>query len=128
MIDAVQTFQRIFEVQKRVIKIYGSSVIEKDGTIFFLIREKYERKLVIIYPSKDLDGTHKNFIAEEKGKLSKVLNYKICPCNNQNAPELRKQFPFTRPRVIDLTPAIGTGDRIGLATPGHIRAVRKLGD
>jgi len=120
-------FKRSFEDQKRDIKIYDSSVVEKGNVTFFLMREKYKRKLVIIYSSKNSDDVHKNFIAEEKGKLNQALNYKICPCNDRNASELRKQLPFTRPRVIGLTPAIGTGDRIGLATPGHIRAVRKFG-
>jgi len=129
MIDTIQLFQRHCKDQKRAIRIYESSVIEKDRAVFFLIREKYERKLVIIYPSKETDGAHRNFVAEEEGKLKaeKVLNYKVCLCNNQNASELRKQFSFTRPRVIGLTPAIGAGDRIGLATPGHILAVRQLG-
>ncbi|HID90712.1 TPA: hypothetical protein EYP44_01980, partial [Candidatus Bathyarchaeota archaeon] len=49
------------------------------------------------------------------------------PCDHRNASVLRELFPFTRPRVMGLTPAIGTGDRIGLATPGHIRALRKFG-
>jgi len=127
MIDAIQAFKRLLEGRKRAIKIYDSSLIERDGAAFFLMLEKYERKLVIIYPSGDADGLHGNFIAEEEGELNKALNYKICPCDDQNASELRKIFPFTKPRVIGLTPAIGTGDRIGLATPGHIRAVRKLG-
>ena len=125
--NAIQIFKRFFEEQKRDIKIYDSSVVEKDNLTFFLIREKYERKMVIIYPLEDPDDAHKNFIAEEEGKLNNDLNYKICPCNDRNSSELRKQLPFTRPRVIGLTPAIGTGDRVGLATPGHIRAVRKFG-
>lgn len=127
MKDTIRIFKRFFEDQKRDIKIYDSSVVEKGNVTFFLMREKYERKMVIIYPSRNPDDVHKNFIAEEEGKLNKALNYKIYSCNDQNASELRKQLPFTRPQVIGLTPAIGTGDRVGLATPGHIRAVRKLG-
>jgi len=126
MIDRIQRFRRLFESRKRDVKIYSSSVTEKEDAVFFLMREKYERKLVIIYPSGNPCDAHKNFLAEEDGKLDEVLNYKICPCNNHNASELRKQFPFTRPRVMGLTPAIGTGDRIGLATPGHIHAASKF--
>ena len=39
---------------------------------------------------------------------------------------LRKQFPFTAPQSLKGKDAtIGTGDRLGLANPAHIRAVRE---
>ena len=126
MIRMIKKFQKLFEDERYPIKIYDSSIIEKDNTVFFLMRIKNERKMVMIYSSKDLEGIHTNFVAEEERKLDEDFNYKICPCNNQNASELRRQFRFTKPQVIGLTPAIGTGDRVGLATPGHIRAVRKF--
>jgi len=121
----VARFKKLLKEKDREIKIYRKSIIKKNRTIFFLIREGYEKKLVLLYPN-DVEGVSANFISEEEGKLGGFWNYKICPCNRENANELRKNFPFTRPRVIGLTPAIGCGDRIGLATPGHIRAVRKF--
>ncbi|MEM2146234.1 MAG: tagaturonate epimerase family protein, partial [Candidatus Jordarchaeaceae archaeon] len=57
---------------------------------------------------------------------NKKFGYIVCKCNSENASTLRRIFPFTRPRTIGLTPAIGLGDRLGLATPGHIRAIRGL--
>ncbi|HEX7071135.1 MAG TPA: tagaturonate epimerase family protein, partial [Rhodothermales bacterium] len=33
-------------------------------------------------------------------------------------------FPWTRPVTLGLKPSVGCGDRLGLATPGHVRAVR----
>ena len=126
--DAVESFRETRE-RGNNIKIYENSITKKNSQIFFLIRDNLERKLVILYSAK-----HKNpsaiFIVEEKGKIEaegKTFEYSICPCNHENAVALRRTFPFTRPRVMGLTPAIGTGDRIGLATPGHIRAVVKLG-
>jgi len=123
----VQAFKESFERQGRSIKIYESSVTEKDNAVFFLIREGYDKKLVIVYQSSSNEEMYSGFIAEEEGRLSDTLNYKICPCNSRNAAELRRLFPFTRPRVMGLTPAIGMGDRIGLSTPGHTRAARKFG-
>ena len=127
MSDRVRRFRDVFARNGRVIKIYDSSITEKNNTVFFLIREDYDRKLVMIYPSESHDILHRRFICDEEGGINEKLNYKVCPCNSHNASEIRRIFPFTKPRVMGLTPAIGTGDRIGLATPGHIRAVRKYG-
>ena len=120
MNDRVRRFRDVFARNGRVIKIYDSSITEKNNTVFFLIREEYDRKLVMIYPSESHDILHRRFICDEEGGINEKLNYKVCPCNSHNASELRRIFPFTKPRVMGLTPAIGTGDRIGLATPGHI--------
>jgi len=127
MNDRVRRFRDVFARNRRVIKIYDSSITEKNNTVFFLIREEYDRKLVMIYPSESHDILHRRFICDEEGGINEKLNYKVCPCNSHNASEIRRIFPFTKPRVMGLTPAIGTGDRIGLATPGHIRAIRKYG-
>lgn len=40
---------------------------------------------------------------------------------------LWKEKPWTRPRPIGLAPSMGYGDRIGLATPGHLAAHRDAG-
>ncbi|NIA21058.1 MAG: hypothetical protein GWP05_03585 [Anaerolineaceae bacterium] len=40
---------------------------------------------------------------------------------------VRSQLPWTAPRLIALSTSIGLGDRLGLATPGHLRAVRGSG-
>ena len=46
------------------------------------------------------------------------------PLTNKNAKVLRRIFPFTAPvRVLGKERSIGCGDRLGNATPGHIRAV-----
>lgn len=48
-----------------------------------------------------------------------------CPLDAANAAALRRALPWTAPRPVGLRKSIGCGDRLGLATPGHIRAVRK---
>ena len=47
--------------------------------------------------------------------------YKL-PLNHSNANALRELFPFTAPgRVLGKNRSFGVGDRLGIATPGHIR-------
>jgi len=49
------------------------------------------------------------------------------PLNHKNAEVLRKLFPFTAPsRVLGQERSFGIGDRLGIATPGHIRLFEKF--
>jgi len=122
----VKGFKEIRE-EKRPVKVYDSSITEKNGHVFFLVCENLERKLIIL-SSSSRENLLSCFDVEEDGEFEfegETFEYLICPCNHHNASALRRMFPFTRPKVMGLTPAIGTGDRIGLATPGHIRAAKR---
>jgi hypothetical protein len=46
--------------------------------------------------------------------------------NARNAAALRKNIPWLRPRPLGLRTSAGMGDRLGLATPGHVRAMRAV--
>lgn len=55
------------------------------------------------------------------------IGISICALSHFNANKLRKYFRFTSPSVLsnnNVKVTIGLGDRLGLAGPGHIRAVR----
>jgi len=52
---------------------------------------------------------------------------KLCPLSPANAAALRSMLPWLQPRPLGLKTSAGMGDRIGLATPGHVRAVRATG-
>lgn len=47
----------------------------------------------------------------------------VCPLTATNAEALRRALPWTAPTTVGLRKSVGCGDRLGLATPGHIRAV-----
>jgi hypothetical protein len=48
------------------------------------------------------------------------------PLNHENAALLRKIFPFASPRpVLGESRTFGVGDRLGIAAPGHLRALRR---
>ncbi len=123
---AVRKFEEIRK-GKQTVAVYESSITKKKGCIFFLMRENLEKKLVTLTPHPEHNSLLDCFVAEEKGKIesgARIYEYQICPCSHENAMSLRKIFPYTCPMVIGLAAAIGTGDRVGLATPGHIRAVK----
>ncbi len=50
----------------------------------------------------------------------------IGPTGPGNAAALRTRLPWLNARLLGLQTSAGMGDRIGLATPGHVRAVRAM--
>jgi hypothetical protein len=51
----------------------------------------------------------------------------IGPLNHANAEALRRALPFTAPSPLaDRDVTFGLGDRLGLAGPGHLRAIRRF--
>jgi hypothetical protein len=49
------------------------------------------------------------------------------PLSTHNAAALREALPWLHPRLLGLQTSTGFGDRLGLATPGHVRALRTVG-
>ncbi len=52
----------------------------------------------------------------------------VGPRSGANIQALRDSLPWLQPRVLGLQTSAGFGDRLGLATPGHIRALRRAGN
>lgn len=50
----------------------------------------------------------------------------MCPLTPGNAASLRKHLSWLKPRPLGLHTSAGLGDRLGLATPGHVRSLRAL--
>ncbi|MFH1609855.1 MAG: tagaturonate epimerase family protein, partial [Candidatus Bipolaricaulota bacterium] len=46
----------------------------------------------------------------------------VCPLSSENARALGGVFPWLSPHRLPDRPSFGFGDRLGLATPGHVRA------
>lgn len=49
------------------------------------------------------------------------------PLSPRNAAALRALLPWLQPRLWGMRTSAGLGDRLGLATPGHVRAMRAAG-
>ncbi len=50
---------------------------------------------------------------------------KRCPADHANGRMLREVLPWLQPAPIGLRTSAGFGDRLGLATPGHVRALQR---
>jgi len=103
-------------------RVYPRSFSSMNGLLYGMIRTGDGKKLAIIGEKETLfkDPFH-----------GKIFNHspslKVCDLSPENTLSLMELFPFTRPvSLLNYPLTIGTGDRLGLATPGHIRAVRKF--
>ena len=50
----------------------------------------------------------------------------LCALTHNNAKSLRVQLPWLQPKLLGLKTSAGMGDRLGIATPGHVRAMRSF--
>ena len=95
--------------------IYPVSCHTLNGRPVFMANE--ESSDVLIAPSasgfsgQELEGT----------------DFVVCPLNHENALKMRQLFPFTSPTsVLSNERTFGVGDRLGIATEGHIRVFKKF--
>ena len=106
------------------LELISRSMIRQDGVEFALARAGSHQHLLIYAPStsKVLDF----FTGESATIVDRTLL--VCPLSSQNAKGLRLALPWLRPQPLGLSTSAGLGDRLGLATPGHVRAIRATGN
>jgi hypothetical protein len=106
-------------------KVYASSLTVRDGVVFFIFTDGSEKRLGLVWAATSSPAAAADFA--QQGVPAKIegveVNYKLCPLDPASAAALRKNVAFAAPSVIGLKKSVGLGDRLGLATPGHVRAV-----
>ena len=105
-------------------EVQTRSVVVSEGAEYGFARTAAGPRLTVLAPFgspafEDLEGDDRTL--EDGSRLM------VCPTNTSNAAVLRAHFPWLRPRTLGLKTSAGMGDRLGLATPGHVRAVRSAG-
>lgn len=114
--------QNITELKNTSTPDIFTSSIEKFGDSIFFMAKVADGVILVEYNVK---GT---FINKFEGNSLKFDNKKIrlIKKTEKNATAMREIFKFTKPiSVKDKKTTFGCGDRLGIATPGHIRAIRK---
>src|SRR5579872_7170947 len=106
------------------LRVYPSSVTQQGELTYALGEPKPgQRQLVILAPpaSRLLE----QFIGEasEDGTQTVLVG----PLDSHNAAALRSQLSWLNPVTLGLRTSAGFGDRLGVATPGHLRALREAG-
>jgi hypothetical protein len=104
-------------------QVYPRSITANANSLFFLSRSGERKTLGVISRDEhllnkfDADATEVSL-----GDQSVIL--KECERTIGNAVALRSSFSFLVPVPLGLKKSAGCGDRLGVATPGHIRAIR----
>lgn len=93
---------------------YPASLHHLDGRDIFITKTNEGDKLIIT-------GENPGFVGEkEDGHL-------VADLTHENALSLRRLFPFTAPRTgLKRGCSMGVGDRLGIATTGHLRAFSRF--
>jgi len=107
--------------------IYGRSVVASGRTLFALARRGAEKRLVV---AVDADAPVSGEFSGEGRRITaagRPLNVRLCPLDAATAEALRRRLDFLRPVPAGIRPTMGCGDRLGLATPAHVQAVRDTG-
>lgn len=115
--DTEEIEAQLSDLVNHSVRVYDTSIREKEGRTFAMVRVDGRKRLAIRgtrVPDFDSDSSI------DRGTDSIYL----CPCTEENAGSLREWFPWTSPEPVGYSSAIGCGDRLGLATSGHIRACR----
>ncbi len=97
--------------------IYPRSIQEKEDSILFLSHDSDGKHMIIIHKGPVYDAFEGEEVVKE--------GVKKCPLNKTNSDILRKLFPYTAPtshKRHDIT--VGLGDRLGIASPGHIQLIK----
>jgi hypothetical protein len=85
--------------------IYAESICSVAFGLVAAARDGELRKLIFVIPNASNIG----------GGL-------VVDATQSNMARVREQIPFLRPILTGMKPSVGLGDRLGLATPGHIAA------
>jgi len=101
-----------------------ASRVEAAGATWGLTRSAAGPRLVVQAPPSAVA-----LLSELEGETSSgsVGTLLVGPLSPKNAAVLRARVPGLAPEPVRLRTSAGLGDRLGLATPGHVRALRAAG-
>jgi hypothetical protein len=94
------------------LKFFQNSLVETINNTYFLFQSSSGKKLGILGDASGFEGDQQNELL-------------ICPLTGRNSATLREHLPWLRPQCLGLRKSFGCGDRLGVATPGHVRAFWK---
>lgn len=103
--------------QENSYRTYPNSYTEEGNTSFVMFKKEGKKYLYV----KGTDGLFQDLAGEEREG-----NVKIVPCDHKNRLVLNRYFDYTKPRAFgNKITTMGVGDRLGLASPGHINIMRQ---
>lgn len=99
----------------------ASSVRDVGEAVLWL--ERHPRRLHLISPVDH--ALHAQFHGETE-EFRKGMRHLVGPLSAYNAAAVRTALPNLQPRTLGQSTSAGFGDRLGLATPGHVRGLERI--
>ncbi|WP_208559873.1 tagaturonate epimerase family protein [Marinilactibacillus kalidii] len=97
--------------------VYERSMMRLEDSEWAIVKTGLDKKLLVT-------GSE-TLLNQLEGELIEA-DAKLCPMNHSNRLVLNQYFDWTVPKAFGTkVTTIGLGDRLGLASPGHISAIRK---
>lgn len=106
--------------------VYADSVVQLERSALWIEGSPAVGKRIAFLAAKD-DPLLERF-GGETGVCDERWVVKRGKLDDPNARALRRTLDWLRPRPLGLATSAGFGDRLGLATPGHARALRSVLD
>ena len=104
-------------------RAYPESQVSYEGTTYWLERSGDGVKRLVAVG--DDESVFRGFVGTTQGSDGKVRL--VAETTPENALALRSALPWLQPSRFGLHTSVGFGDRLGLATPGHVRALKAVG-
>ncbi len=101
------------------LNLIPASVTQANGLEYGLVSTPGGRKLAILGHGGSADLSA--FAGDSSDFEDQVIV--LCRLTGQNAMALRDQLAWLRPKPLGMSTSFGMGDRLGVATPGHARAM-----
>ncbi len=107
--------------------VYAASITALQGAIMAMARNGGVRHLVILGDQSSIVLQQFNGVDRKVDLDGQPAVVRVCHTDATNTVALRKLLPYTAPSLVGLKTSAGLGDRLGMATPGHVRAVEGTG-
>lgn len=102
------------------VALYPASLVTAEGCIFGVGRDEALERKAVVLSMPDAAPAVKADKEAETGGLKAVCG----AADFENACAFQKALPFLKPVLLGVVRTGGMGDRLGLATPGHVQATR----
>ncbi len=105
------------------LQVLDESLVSHEGGEWAMAKSDDGLRLVVsVGRAPDDAASFEGEVGEHDGR-----RFLVGPMSARNAAALRAHLPWLRPRPLGLRASFGMGDRLGRATPGHVRAMRAAG-